>query len=197
MSGLSHAIDYNASAPERMNEYENIVYRINLFAKEMLEKKFMLEKPNAIKSALTSDMETHMKTAIAEINAIKATVEANKERQKHIHRELLKEGFYDWRDRSFVVASYGNRASFMKINPNNPDMKYDIGKPVWVIDNNAVYEAFAEDFKKCLPENVPKDAFSYQVYRDSTSPGTKGDSMLVSFNQAYEHDVKETFVKLT
>jgi hypothetical protein len=186
---LAQAMSYNFGASQRTNEYKRIQSFSEKHIKELESSEFILEGSNSIKKSSIDAMRNAVKVAEQNIQDIANNVALNKKRQEYLFKSLIQDGYYDFKDRAFTVASTGRNLDLIKKNEEK--------EGAWLVDNRKLAEAFVKDFKASLPVGVPENAFSFSLLPDRECNFQKSDALIVAFNHVLEDSVKEALIAIT
>lgn len=193
LAALAYAVDYNAKKYSKSKEFEKPRQQLLKLKRELEESPAQEESGKVFQESLLKDINAQIQAAESGVQAIYAETLKNEAREDYALKSLAEEGFTDWKDRSFRVVSYGKDPEYAFKNEN----RENDGQPYWFIDNERLGRLFIEDFKSFLPKNIPEDAFMFECFESKTGTQRHGNVLLVSFNHAYEPEVREAFVKLT
>ena len=193
LTALSYVMDYNASAFTKKQEFSSIVSDLKILARSLERADPKQDNAKAITSDIVSYAKYALDSANLNIDGIRQEVEKNTARESYIHEALVKEGYFEWRDRMITVATYGRDPEYSKKRVNQ-----DSWGRVWAVDKQKIAGKFLVDFQACLPDGTPKDAFDISSFKNDNSDAlTKCDVAILTFNQAYEDVARETIIKLT
>lgn len=186
---LAHAMSYNATSYQKIQEYK----RIQSIAKKHIEEleSSNLTEGNAIslKDASVEVMKHSISAADECIEKINNNVLLNTKRQDYLFKALIKDGYYDFKDRAFTVANTGRYLDFIRKNEEKDGS--------WLVDNKKLAEMFVKDFKESLPPGIPDNAFSFCLLKNIESRFQKSDALVVAFNHVLEDSVKKALIKVT
>lgn len=190
---LAYAVDYNAKKYDKAKEFEMPRTELRRLKKSIEDNPAKEEMGKVFQKKLLEDIENQIRAAESGVQVIFAESQKNEKRQGYALKALKEAGFTDWKDRSFRVVTCGKNSEYVIENPE----KKTPGQPYWISDKQKVGELFIKEFQNALPEGVPPEAFTIEMFDTKTESLKQGNVLLVSFSQAYETDVKEAFVKLT
>lgn len=191
MRALAHVMDRNAKFAKRKHEYNTIINIVR-----DAEKKLEHEHPSqmgaeSLIQKTIDGMEDRRVEAREQVSLLESQKEMDLKREAYLHEALVENGYFEWRNRSLIVTSFGRHPDFKKRSENETDPLR-----IWQVDSKKTMERFIEDFKACLPEGVPTEAFDFHLMNDRPA-GQKGDVGAVTFNQVFDDDVRKAVIKMT
>lgn len=186
---LAHTINYNATSYEKIQEYKRLQYLAKKHIEGLESSTLTQDASIALKDISIDSMLNTIKIADQEITDINNNVLRNTARQDYLFKSIIKDGYFDFKDRAFVVASTGRYLDF--------NMKNEEKEGSWLVDNKKLAEMFVKDFRESLPSGIPDKAFSFSLLRNPESRYQKSDALVVTFNHVLEDSVKEALIKVT
>lgn len=191
LSALAYVMDSNAQSRSRKHEFSKLGFDLAQTQKRIEENNPKQDSVNEITSKLFADLEKYRQEAQKGETAVLAEKEKNIAREKYLQKALTEEGYFEWRNRSIEIKTFGRNTDYTIKNENTDDYRR-----IWEVDSKKVMEAFWEDLKACLPEGVPVEAFD-ATYFGPAPTNEKTVSGAVTFNESYEEVMRETIIKMT
>lgn len=186
---LAYAMNYNFTSGKKINEYRRLKSMAAKHIEELESSSFTLDGSISLKASSIDGMSNTIKAADQSIHEIENSVEINKNRQNYLFKSLIQDGYYDFKDRAFTVASTGRYLDFIK--------RSEEKEGEWIVDNKKLAEQFVKDFKESLPSGIPDNAFSFSLLSNRKSDFKKSDALIVTFSHVLEESVKEALIKVT